>query len=72
MIERAVFLGGSYEVHVRVLGGDLLTATVANDGTAPATLLEGGTPVTLHLPADALRVLAPSAEPSTPTAPAAA
>ena len=32
MVERAVFLGGSHEVHVRVLGGELLKATVANDG----------------------------------------
>ena len=76
MIERAVFLGGSYEVHVRVVGGELLKATVANDGTAPAVVLESGTPVTLYLPADALRILAPSAadeaEPATASASASA
>jgi spermidine/putrescine transport system ATP-binding protein len=60
MIERAVFLGGSYEVHVRVVGGELLKVTVSNDGSAPVVELESGTPVTLHLPADALRVLTPA------------
>ena len=57
MVERAVFLGGSYEVHVRVLGGDLLKATVANDGTPPTVRLEQGEPVSLYLPPDGLRVL---------------
>ena len=33
IVERSVFLGGSHEVHIRVLGGELLKATVANDGT---------------------------------------
>jgi spermidine/putrescine transport system ATP-binding protein len=59
MVERAVFLGGSYEVHVRLLGGDLLRATVPNDGTPLA--YDDGTPVTVHLPPDAVRVLAASA-----------
>jgi hypothetical protein len=26
MVERSVFLGGAYELHVRVLGGELLIA----------------------------------------------
>jgi spermidine/putrescine transport system ATP-binding protein len=56
MVERSVFLGGSFELHVRVVGGDLLRATVPNDGSARA--YEEGAPVTLHLPPDALRVLA--------------
>jgi hypothetical protein len=55
MVERAVFLGGSFELHVRVVGGDLLRATVPNDGERS---YEEGTPVTLHLPAEAVRVLA--------------
>ncbi len=59
MGERAVFLGGSYELHVRIVGGDLLKATVQNDGSS--LRFEEGTPVTLHLPADALRVLAAAA-----------
>jgi spermidine/putrescine transport system ATP-binding protein len=56
MVERAVFLGGSFELHFRVVGGDLLRATVPNDGSAHA--YAEGAPVTLHLPPDALRVLA--------------
>jgi spermidine/putrescine transport system ATP-binding protein len=55
LVERSVFLGGSFEVHVRVLGGDLLRATVPNDGSTH--LFEEGTAVTLHLPPDAVRVL---------------
>jgi len=62
LVERAVFLGSSFELHVRVVGGDVLKAFLPNDGTAmPAA---EGAAVTLHLPPDALRVLAPSAGPS--------
>ena len=63
MVERSVFLGGSHEVHVRVLGGELLKATVANDGSPLPFALEEGTAVTLHLPPDGLRVLASSQAP---------
>jgi spermidine/putrescine transport system ATP-binding protein len=63
LIERAVFLGGSHEVHIRVLGGELLKATVSNDGRPVPVALEEGTPVTLHLPPDGLRVLVQSQEP---------
>jgi spermidine/putrescine transport system ATP-binding protein len=70
LVERAVFLGGSHEVHIRVLGGELLKATVSNDGRAPAVALEAGTPVTLYLPPEGLRVLVPSQE--TPSAAEAA
>jgi spermidine/putrescine transport system ATP-binding protein len=63
IIERSVFLGGSHEVHVRVLGGELLKATVANDGTGTAATLEEGAAVSLRLPPDGLRVLRSSAEP---------
>jgi spermidine/putrescine transport system ATP-binding protein len=59
MVERSVFLGGAYEVHVRVLGGELLRLTVTNEGNSLG--LEQGTPVTLYLPPDALRVLTPTA-----------
>ena len=55
--ERSVFLGGAYEVHVRVLGGELLRAMVPNDGGVSAASLEPGAAVSLHLPPDALRVL---------------
>ncbi len=57
MVERSVFLGGSYEVHIRVLGGELLRAMVPNDGSVSAAALEPGAAVSLHLPPDALRVL---------------
>src|SRR5690349_2227074 len=43
LVERAVFLGGSHEVHVRVLGGELMKVTVANDGSPPPVTLEEGT-----------------------------
>ena len=64
MVERAVFLGGSHEVHVRVLGGELLKATISNDGSPLPFALEEGTPVTLYLPPDGLRVLASSQQPA--------
>ena len=57
MVERSVFLGGAYEVHVRVLGGELLKAMVPNDGGVAAAALEPGAAVSLHLPPDAVRVL---------------
>ena len=44
-------------VHVRVLGGDLVKATVANDGKQLGVALEPGEAVSLHLPPDGLRVL---------------
>jgi spermidine/putrescine transport system ATP-binding protein len=57
MVERAVYVGSAHELHVRLVGGDLLKATVRNDGSAFA--YEEGTPVTLYLPPDAVRVLKP-------------
>jgi spermidine/putrescine transport system ATP-binding protein len=69
LVERSVFLGGAHEVHVRVLGGELLRATIPNDGRALPVELEAGTAVTLHLPPDGLRVLTPSQPPR--SAPAA-
>jgi ABC-type Fe3+/spermidine/putrescine transport system ATPase subunit len=60
MVERSVYLGGSYEVHVRVLGGELLKAMVPNDGSVSTAALEPGAAVSLHLPPDALRVLTAS------------
>ncbi|MFN8185742.1 MAG: ABC transporter ATP-binding protein [Gaiellales bacterium] len=59
MIENTVFRGSFRELRIRALGGDLVTAVVSNDG-APLPFEEGA-PVTLRLPADALRVLAPPA-----------
>ena len=57
MLEHVVFLGSFREVHVRLVGGDLVRAVVPNDGAPLA--YEQGSPVTLHLPAEAVRVLAP-------------
>ena len=69
IVERSVFLGGSHEVHVRVLGGELLKATVANDGSGRPATLEEGAAVSLRLPADGLRVLRSSVEPEETAAP---
>ncbi len=60
IVERSVFLGGSHEVHVRVLGGELMKAMVANDGSPTPVSLEPGAAVSLRLPPEALRVLRPS------------
>jgi spermidine/putrescine transport system ATP-binding protein len=60
IVERSVFLGGAYEVHVRVLGGELLKAMVPNDGGVAADALDSGAAVSVHLPPDALRVLTAS------------
>ena len=57
MVERSVYLGGSYELHIRVLGGEMLKAMVPNDGGVSASALEAGDAVCLHLPPEALRVL---------------
>jgi hypothetical protein len=61
MVERAVFRGGSHEAHVRLPSGELLRVTIANDGRPLGFSLDQGTPVNVHLPADALRVLRPTA-----------
>jgi spermidine/putrescine transport system ATP-binding protein len=63
LVERAVFLGGSHEVHVRIVGGEVLKATVSNTGRPLAFALEEGASVTMHLPSSGLRVLEPSQEP---------
>jgi spermidine/putrescine transport system ATP-binding protein len=60
IVERSVFLGGSHEVHVRVLGGELMKAMVANDGSPTGVSLDPGAAVSLRLPPAALRVLRPS------------
>src|SRR4051812_42732635 len=60
IVERSVFLGGAHEVRVRVLGGELMRVTVANDGSPAPVSLEPGAAVSLRLPPAALRVLRPS------------
>jgi hypothetical protein len=62
MVERAVYIGAAHELHIRIIGGELLKATIPNDGSAAAYV--EGAPVTLHLPADGLRVLPPTSAPA--------
>ena len=56
MVERLVFLGSATQVFVRLAPGALLQALVHNDGSALPW--SQGSPVSVTLPADALRVLA--------------
>jgi spermidine/putrescine transport system ATP-binding protein len=62
LVEHLVFLGSFREVRVRLLGGALITAVQANDGSSPPH--EQGSAVSVHLPAEALRVLPEVAEPA--------
>jgi hypothetical protein len=59
MLEHVVFLGSFRELHLRLVGGSVIKAVSANDGEELP--YEQGSPVTLHLPEEAIRVLAPSA-----------
>ena len=56
MIERVVYLGSLDQLVIRLATGDVLQALVVNDG-APRAFAQG-VPVRVHLPAEALRVLA--------------
>jgi spermidine/putrescine transport system ATP-binding protein len=62
MVERVVYVGSAVQVLVRVATGETLQALVTNTGKELP--FEQGTPVQLHLPVDALRVL-PAGEGST-------
>ncbi len=55
MVERLVYVGSAVQVIVRAATGEALQALVQNTGKVVP--YEQGTPVQLHLPADALRVL---------------
>ena len=68
MIERVVYHGASEQLVVRLATGDVVQALFVNDGS-PHEWAQG-TPVQVHFPADALRVLPPSGA-SGSTAPAA-
>ena len=61
LVEHLVFLGSFREVRVRLLGGALVTAVQPNDGDASA--YEQGSSVSVHLPAESLRVLPEAPEP---------
>ena len=55
MVERVVYVGSAIQVMVRAATGESLQALVQNTGGGNP--YEQGTPVQLHLPAEALRVL---------------
>jgi spermidine/putrescine transport system ATP-binding protein len=55
MVERLVYLGATTQLFVRLAHGDSLQAMIANQGDEVP--FRQGTPVTVHLPSDALRVL---------------
>ncbi len=60
MVERLVYLGSATQVLLRLAAGPQVQALVQNDGGRDglAASLAQGVPVHLHLPSDALRVLA--------------
>jgi len=60
MVDRTVFVGSNLHVMVRLAAGGVLQASIPNDGSN-LDLHEQGRPVLVHVPPDALRVLAPSA-----------
>jgi len=64
MVERVVYVGSAIQVIVRGATGEALQALVQNTGGGIP--YEQGTPVQLHLPVDALRVL-PSGSGDAPT-----
>jgi spermidine/putrescine transport system ATP-binding protein len=55
MVERVVYVGPGIQVIVRAATGDVLQALLQNTGAG--FVYEQGTPVQVHLPAEALRVL---------------
>jgi spermidine/putrescine transport system ATP-binding protein len=68
LVDRVVYLGAATQVHLRLATGESLQAVVPNEDAAAWSQ---GTPVHVHLPADALRVLAGDAEPAPADAEAA-
>ena len=61
MVERLVYVGSAVQVIVRAATGYALQALVQNTGKSVA--YEQGTPVQIHLPAEALRVLPAAGSP---------
>jgi hypothetical protein len=55
MVERVVYVGSGIQVIVRTATGEVLQALVQNTGER--IVFDQGTPVQVHLPAEALRVL---------------
>jgi spermidine/putrescine transport system ATP-binding protein len=67
MVERTVYVGASRQVMVRLATGAQMQASVANTGDAGG--YEQGTPVSVHVPVDALRVLGSPAPAESSAAP---
>jgi spermidine/putrescine transport system ATP-binding protein len=63
MVDGAVFLGSTTQVMVRLPHGQVLQSLVTN--SAARGDLTAGQPVTVHLPSQSLRVLAPASHPAT-------
>jgi spermidine/putrescine transport system ATP-binding protein len=61
MVERTVYVGANLQVIARLATGATIQASIANTGESIA--YQQGTPVAIHIPADALRVLAPGGSP---------
>ncbi|HET9719069.1 MAG TPA: ABC transporter ATP-binding protein [Solirubrobacteraceae bacterium] len=61
MVERSVYVGSTLHVFVRLVDGATIQAWITNTGHASARA--PGTPVSVHLPAEALRVLGGGDEP---------
>jgi ABC-type Fe3+/spermidine/putrescine transport system ATPase subunit len=57
MVERSVYVGSTLHVFVRLVDGATVQSWVTNTGQADGHA--AGTPVAVHLPSDALRVLRP-------------
>jgi hypothetical protein len=66
MVDRAVFLGSTTRVMVRLPHGAVVQSLVTNS-TAQSDL-SSGQPVTVCLPSESLRVLASSTRPTAPAA----
>jgi spermidine/putrescine transport system ATP-binding protein len=62
MVERTVYVGANLQVITRLATGATVQASIANTGDS--TTYAQGTPVAVHVPTDALRVLAPSRAPA--------
>jgi hypothetical protein len=55
MVERLVYVGSAMQVIVNLAPGEKLQALIQNEGESLP--FEQGTPVSVHLPREALRVL---------------
>jgi spermidine/putrescine transport system ATP-binding protein len=61
MVQRTVYVGATLQVMIRLVTGAQLQASVTNTGAADG--FDQGTPVSVHVPPEALRVLGAQAPP---------